>query len=82
MPEYVLFDKEGKKHTYFHLVDVRTALATKEYFTEKPERKPPGRPKKVEANEPETDKKDWKSDKVKTKTIVDKMEDSIKDKKP
>lgn len=92
MPEYILYDLDGRKHTYLHLVDVRTALDTGLYFAEKPEvkkrktsapskpeKKPSSFPSKIETKKTPAEKL---RDDVHTKTDVEKMAETIKEKKP
>jgi len=92
MPEYILYDLEGRKHIYLHMIDVRTALATGLYTAERPELK---RDKKISAESKPTSKtkfnitdietkktsteKMW--DEVKTKSDIEKMEEKTKEKK-
>lgn len=90
MPEYILYDSNGKKHTLLHMIDVRTALATGLYSAERPlpDKKKVGRPSIVE--KPQFNKVEIETnrtpdekirDKVKTKSDIEKMEEKAKGKK-
>ena len=86
MPEYILYDMDGKKHTLIHMVDVRTALdtglysaerpkpVTELYSAEKPEldKKKPGRPKTVKESQSNAVEIETK------KTPEEKMRDKVK----
>ena len=84
MPEYILYDLDGRKHICVHMIDVRTALATGLYSAERPEpkrpesersepdKKKPGRPKTVK--EPE-----FNAVEIETRrTPEEKMRDKVK----
>jgi len=95
MPEYILYDKDGKKHTYFHMIDVRNALETGLYSAERPEKSEPAKKQKTAAQskpagkskfnitEVEVEKTSMEKirDEVHTKTDIDKMEEKVKEKK-
>ena len=95
MPEYILYDKDGKKHTYFHMVDVRSALETGLYSAERPEKFEPERKKKTASKSKSTGKSKFNitevevektqiekiRDEVHTKTDIDKIEEKVKEKK-
>ena len=86
MPEYILYDKKGKKHILNHMIDVRTAMATGLYSAERPEQKIQPKPKKAkfsDIKEVKTEKTPMEKmkEEVKTKTEIDKMEEIAKEKK-
>lgn len=92
MPEYILYDKEGKKRILAHMIDVRTALDTGLYSAERPEPKEKesvtvklkkSNKSKFNIAEVETEKTpaEEMQDKVKTKSDINKMEDKIKKEK-
>lgn len=88
MPEYILYDKDGVAHSYYHMVDVKDALGTGLFSAEKPtkrkkktvidEEKPINKMPKIETKKSEMEEI---KDKVKTKTPIDDMEKKIKEKK-
>ena len=89
MPEYILYDLDGGKHLFFHMIDVRTALDTGLYTAERPEKKQTyvkkSKPEKesqfnssiIEINKTPKEKL---LDSVETKSDIDKIEDEIKSK--
>ena len=94
MPEYILYDKDGKKYTYFHMIDVRSALETGLYSAERPEKSEPEKKKappkskstgksKFDIQEVETEKTPIEKirDDVHIKTDIEKMEENVKEKK-
>ena len=95
MPEYILYDKDGKKHTFFHMVDVRSVLETGLYSAERPERSESEKGKKTASQSRSTCKSKFNitevevektqiekiRDEVHTKTDIDKIEEKVKEKK-
>jgi len=90
MPEYILYGLDGRKHTYLHLIDVRTALSTGFYTAERPEPKKKKKPVSSGSTKPkfnisEIETKKTPAEKlqhdVKVKSDVEKMEENIKEKK-
>ena len=89
MPEYILYDKQGEKHIFNHMIDVRTAMETGLYSAERPEKKKRSKPKaskpqasNITAVKTEKTPMEKMKEEVKTKTDIDKMEEKVKERKP